>query len=104
MIPPIPLVMKIVILFDWRMEYFFVSLGPRILILKSIGGQIILNFHWFLKDEEAIDRRERFRSFHWVRETSSRKGHGGLPRNKRGVSWVGERKKKRKGMCGKNKD
>jgi hypothetical protein len=53
--PPIPLVMRIVFLFDWRMEFFNVSLGPRIFILKSIGGQIILNFHWLLKDEEAID-------------------------------------------------
>jgi hypothetical protein len=53
--PPIPLVMRIVFLFDWRMEFFYVSLGPRIFILKSIGGQIILNFHWLLKDEEGID-------------------------------------------------
>jgi hypothetical protein len=45
MSPPIPLVMRIVILFDWRMEFLFISLGPRILILKSIGGHIILNFH-----------------------------------------------------------
>jgi hypothetical protein len=60
MSPSIPLVMRIVILFDWRMEFFCVSLGPRILILKSIGGQIILNSHWFLKDEEAIDSREGF--------------------------------------------
>jgi hypothetical protein len=37
------------------MEFFYVSLGPRILILKSIGQQIILNSHWLLKDEEAID-------------------------------------------------
>jgi hypothetical protein len=51
MSPPIPLVMRIVILFDWRMEFFCVSLGPRILILKSIEGQIILNSHWLLKDE-----------------------------------------------------
>jgi len=36
------------------------SLGIRILILTSIGGQIILNSHWFLKDEEAMDWRERF--------------------------------------------
>ncbi len=35
--------------------FFCVSLGPRILILKSIGGQIILNSRWLLKDEEAID-------------------------------------------------
>jgi hypothetical protein len=43
--PPIPLVMQIVIIFDWRMEFFYVSLGLRILILKSIGRQIILNSH-----------------------------------------------------------
>jgi hypothetical protein len=47
--------MKIVILFDWRMEFFCVSLGPIILILKSIGEQITLNSRWLLKDEEAID-------------------------------------------------
>jgi hypothetical protein len=35
--------------------FFCVSLGPRILILKSIGRQIILNSRWLLKDEEAID-------------------------------------------------
>jgi hypothetical protein len=35
--------------------FFCVSLGPKILILKSIGGQIILNSRWLLKDEEAID-------------------------------------------------
>jgi hypothetical protein len=51
----------------------FVSLGPRILILKSIRRQIIHNSHWLLKDEEAIDRREGFQSFHWSRETSLRK-------------------------------
>jgi hypothetical protein len=67
-------------------------LGPRILILKSIGGQIILNSHWLLKDEGAIDWREGFRSFHLAREISSRKGHGGLP-NERGVSCVGRREK-----------
>jgi hypothetical protein len=35
-------------------------LGIRIFILNSIGKQIILDFHWFLKDEEAMDWRERF--------------------------------------------
>jgi hypothetical protein len=71
---------------------FCVSLGPRILILKSIGGQIILNSHWLLKDEGSIDWRERFRNFHWTKETSSRKGHGGLPKEK-GVSCVEKREK-----------
>jgi hypothetical protein len=60
MSPPIPLIIRIVILFDWRMEFLFISLGPRILILKSIGGHIIIKFHWFLKDEQAIDWRGGF--------------------------------------------
>jgi hypothetical protein len=48
-------------------------LGPRILILKSIEGQIIHYSHWFLKDEEVIHWREGFQNFHWSRETNSRK-------------------------------
>jgi hypothetical protein len=27
--PPIPLIMKIVIIFDWRMEYFLCFIGPK---------------------------------------------------------------------------
>jgi len=27
--PPIPLIMRIVILFDWRMEYFLCFIGPK---------------------------------------------------------------------------
>jgi hypothetical protein len=42
----------------WNM--FNVSLGTKILILNSIGGQIILDFHWFLKDEKAMDWMEGF--------------------------------------------
>jgi len=77
-----------------------VSLGPKILILKSIGGQIILNCHWFLKDEEAIDWRGGFQSFHWTRGTSSRKGHGSLPGEK-GVSCIGGRGKEKNECVGK---
>jgi ribosomal protein L37E len=47
-----------------------------------------------LKDEEAIDYRGGFQSFHWARVISSRKGHGGLPREKK-VSWVGKKEKRR---------
>jgi hypothetical protein len=86
--------MKIVILFDWRMEFFCVSLGPKIFILKSIGGQIILKSHWLLKDEKAINWRGGFRSFHWTRGTSSRKGYGGLSRE-RGISCVREGERRR---------
>ncbi len=91
-----------------RWNIFCVSLGPRIFILKSIGGQIILNSHWLLKDEKTIDWKGGFGSFHWTRETNSRKGHGSLPREKE-VSWVGGREKEEKEcvkkrlvlMCGK---
>jgi hypothetical protein len=37
-----------------------VSLGIKILILKSIGRQITFNSHWLFKDEEAMDWREGF--------------------------------------------
>jgi hypothetical protein len=70
---------------------FCASLGPKILILKSIRRQIILNYHWLLKDEEAIDWREGFRSLKGSRGTSSRKvkeAYQGV-----GVSCVEERRK-----------
>jgi hypothetical protein len=73
MSPPIPLVMRISSHFIGGWNIFCVSLGPKNFILKSIGGQIIHNFHWLLKDEEAIDWREGFQSFHWSRGTSSKK-------------------------------
>jgi hypothetical protein len=52
-----------------------------------LEGKIILNSHWLLKDEKAIDGRGQFQIFHWTRGTNSRKGHGGLLRE-RGVSCV----------------
>jgi hypothetical protein len=51
-----------------------VSLGTRILILKSIGGQIILNSHWFLKDEEAMDWRRGFPQLPWDKESKLKEG------------------------------
>jgi len=51
-----------------------VSLGIIIIILKSIGRQIILNSHWFLKDEEAMDWREGFPQLPLDKITSLRKG------------------------------
>jgi hypothetical protein len=61
-----------------------------------------------LKDEEAIDWKGGFQSFHRTRGTSSRKRYGGLPRE-RGFSWVGGREREEKEcvrkilvlMCGK---
>jgi hypothetical protein len=59
-----------------------VSLGIKIFILNSIGEKIILDSHWFMKDDEAIDWREGFQYFHWTRGISLRKGQGGLPRRR----------------------
>jgi hypothetical protein len=71
--PPIPLLIGIIIQFDWRMNLLSVSLSIRILILNSIGEKIILDSHWFMKDEEAIDWKEGFQYFHWIRGTSSKR-------------------------------
>jgi hypothetical protein len=37
-----------------------VSLSIKILILNSIGIQIIFDSHYFFKDENVMDWRERF--------------------------------------------
>jgi hypothetical protein len=58
---------------EWNL--LSVSLGIRILILNYIRRQILIDFHWFLKDEEAMDWRERFHNFHWTKKTSSRRSH-----------------------------
>jgi len=47
-----------------------------------------------LKDEGAIDWREGFRNFHWTRETSSRKGHRNLPKEKEYLVWEEEERKR----------
>jgi len=47
-------------------------------------------------------RGEDFEKFHWARGTSSRKGHGGLLKEKE-VSWVRKRKKEEKECMEKKK-
>jgi len=91
---------------EWNLPC--VSLGIRILILNSIGEKIILNFHWFMKDEETIDWREGFPNFYWIRRTSSRRGHGGLLKGEGSILRFGKEKeenecvrKKLIIMCGK---
>jgi hypothetical protein len=83
----------------WNL-FFGVSLGCKILILKTIGGQIILNSCWLLKDEEAIDWKGRFQSFHGARGTSSRKVMEAY--QERGES-LGLKKRKRKIRNGKKR-
>jgi hypothetical protein len=76
---------------EWK--FFCVSLGIRILIQNSIGEKIILDSHWFMKDEEAIDWREGFQYFHVTRGTSSRRGQGGLPRRRSSCVFLRRRRR-----------
>ncbi len=82
--------------------FFCVSLGPRILILKSTGRKIIINSRWLLKDEEAIDWRGGFWSFHWA--WGQAQGKVMEVYQGRGKSFgVGERKKEEKECVEKKK-
>jgi hypothetical protein len=72
--PLIPLVMKIVIFFDWRMEHLLCFIGPK---------DSHPNFNWMAIHSQILigpGRMRRpligakgFRSFHWTRGTSPRK-------------------------------
>jgi hypothetical protein len=77
---------------EWNL--LSVSLGMKILILNSIGEKIILDFHWFMKDDEAIDWKEGFQYFHWTRGTNSRRGQGGLPRKKSSCVFFGRERRR----------
>jgi hypothetical protein len=90
--PPIPLVMRILILFDWRMEYLLCFIGPK---------DSHPNFNWMAIHSQILigPRRMRrpligakgFRSFHWTRGNKLKEGHGGSPRE-RGIvcMWKGK--------------
>ncbi len=92
MSPPIPLVMKIIIWFDWRMKPSLCFIGHKDSHPKFHRRE---NHFWFSLVHEgwrAIDWKEGFPNFHWTRRMSSRKGHGGLPRRERSILCVRERK------------
>ncbi len=72
--PPIPLVMRIVILFDWRMKYLLCSIGPKDsnpnFNWMAIHSQILIG-PWRMR--RPLIGAKGFQSFHRTRETSSRK-------------------------------
>ncbi len=72
--PPIPLVMRIVILFDWRMKYLLCSIGPKDshpnFNWMAIHSQILIG-PWRMR--RPLIGAKGFQSFHWTRGTSSRK-------------------------------
>jgi hypothetical protein len=76
-------------------NFLKVSLGLGILILNPIGKKN--HSHWFMKDEEAIDWRKRFPTFHWTRRTSSRRGDRKLTkRNDIMCVFFGRRRRRRR--------
>ncbi len=58
----------------WLEDGTLLELGTIILILKSIGGQITLNFLWFFKDEKAMDWREGFPQLPLDKENKLKEG------------------------------
>jgi hypothetical protein len=52
-----------------------------------------------LKDEEAIDWRGGFWSFHWTRGTSSRKGHGRFTKRVDGLCFLKPKGTKEEEEC-----
>jgi hypothetical protein len=77
---------------EWNFPH--VSLGIRILILNYIGEKIIIDSHWFMKDEKTIDWKEGFPNFHWTRRTSSKRGHGGLLKGEGSILFLGRKRKR----------
>jgi hypothetical protein len=49
-----------------------------------------------MKDEGAIDWREGFPNFHWTRRASSRRGLGGVPREKKNLVLEARRRRRMK--------
>jgi hypothetical protein len=80
----------------WNISY--VSLGPRILILISIGWPFILKFSLALKDEEAIDWCKRISKLSLDKGNKLKEGHEGLPRKKT-LCVCEERRRKRRMKC-----
>ncbi len=86
--PPIPLVMRIVILFDWRMEYLLCFIGPKDSHLNfnwmAIHSQIFIG-PWRMR--RPLVGAKGFRSFHWTRGTRSRKVMEACQRGDFGCMW-----------------
>jgi len=96
--PPIPLVMRIVIIVDWRMEYFWCFIGAKDshpkLNWMAIYSQFSLALegwrgHWLEQgiSKLSLDKRNKFKE-----------GHGGVPRERFFLVcvWGEERKRRRK--------
>jgi len=75
-----------------------VSLGPRILILISIGWPFILKLSLALEGWKAIDWCKRISKLSLDKGNKLKEGHGGLPSEKALCVWE-ERRRKRRMKC-----
>ncbi len=105
--PPIPLVMRIVILFDWKMEYFLCLIGPKNSHLKLNWKAIYSQFSLALEGRGGHWLEQGISKLSWDKGNKLKQGHGGLPRER--IFFVYVEKKKRGGwsvrkdlvlMCG----
>jgi len=80
--PPIPLVKRIVILFDWRMEYFLCFIGPKNFHPKLNWMAIYSQFSLALEGWGGHWLEQRISKFSLDKGNKLKEGHGGLPRER----------------------
>jgi hypothetical protein len=93
--PLIPLAMRIVILFDWRMEYFLCLIGPKNSRPKLNWMTIYSQFSLALEGWKGHWLKQRISKLSLDKGNKLKEGHGGLPRER--VWCVCEKKEKRGG-------
>jgi len=80
--PPIPLVMRIVILFDWRMEYFLCLIGPKNSHPKLNWMAIYSQFSLALEGWGVHWLEQRISKLSLDKGNKLKEGHGSLPKER----------------------
>ncbi len=91
--PPIPLVMRIVILFDWRMEYFLCFIGPKNSHPKLNWMAILINSK---RMKRPLIGAKDFKTF--IEQGEQAQGRSWRLTKGEGIVCMGEKKKKKGGV------
>ncbi len=92
--PPIPLVMRIVILFDWKMEYFLCLIGPKNSHPKLNWMAIYSQISLALEGRRGHWLEQRISKLSLGKGNKFKEGHGGLLRRRIFLCVWGEEKKR----------
>ncbi len=95
--PPIPLVMRIVILFDWRMKFSLCLIGSKNSHPKLNWMAIYSLFSWALEGWGGHWLEQGIAKLSLDKGNKLKEGHGGLPREK--VLCVCGKKRKGRRKC-----